>query len=80
MEQGYLDALIVTAGIEIVIYCAFLGFVIYLINGFLIKLKFYREWHLTTFYAISVAIIMLRIFLLSLLIYIFYSGKGTTLM
>jgi len=38
-----------------------LAYVVYMINAFLIKLKFYREWHLTIFYAISVAIILLRL-------------------
>jgi hypothetical protein len=46
---------------EAVIYVVFLGFVLYMVYKFLIKLNFYREWHLTAFYTVAVLILVLRI-------------------
>jgi predicted PurR-regulated permease PerM len=51
----------VIVGAEIVIYSGFLVFVFYMVYKFLIKLGFYREWNLTTFYIIAILIIVLRI-------------------
>jgi hypothetical protein len=53
--------LVVTLGVEIVIYGVFLGFVVYMTYAFLIKMKFYREKHLIAFYALALMIIILRI-------------------
>jgi hypothetical protein len=36
--------------VEIACYSALLGFLIYMTSEFLIKLKFYRQWHCTLFY------------------------------
>ena len=46
---------------ETVIYAVFLAFVLYMVYEFLIKLNFYREWHLTAFYTVAVLILVLRI-------------------
>ena len=36
-------------------------FVVYMIYNFLIKMNFYRECHLTTFYILAVLVLLLRI-------------------
>jgi hypothetical protein len=58
----------VIEGTEVVIYFVFLIFVLYMVFKFLIKLNFYREWHLTTFYIIAVMVLVLRIIQFVLLI------------
>jgi hypothetical protein len=63
----------VIEGLEIVIYCVFLAFVLFMVYKFLIKLNFYREWHLTTFYIIAVLILILRISYFILVIFADYN-------
>jgi hypothetical protein len=63
-------------GVEALIYCAFLSFVLYMIYQFLIKMKFYKQWHLTTFYTITVLILVLRVIFFMLAIDIYTQGLG----
>jgi hypothetical protein len=62
---------------EVIIYVVFLAFVLYMVLKFLVKMNFYREWHLTAFYIIAVLIIILRIiqFVLTIVAYTQILGK-----
>jgi hypothetical protein len=57
-------------GIEAGLYCIPLAFLLYMTYAFLVKLKFYREWHITVFYILSILILLFRI--INFILEIFY--------
>ena len=56
-----LKTLRATVIIEIIIYLTTLVYAIYVTNVFLIKTKFYKQFHLTTFYTLVFICVILRI-------------------